>query len=95
MHLLIDLSRTVGIEPMKMDHPHIYEIRVEGVLTDRWSGWFEGLTIRQDSGDETLLSGPLVDQSALHGVLMKIRDLGLPLISVHRVKPIDSAGNET
>ncbi len=80
---------------MKMDRPYIYEIRVEGLLTERWSDWFEGLTIRQDSGGETLLSGPLIDQSALHGVLMKIRDLGLPLISVLRVKPTDSAGTET
>ncbi len=78
-----------------MDRPYIYEIRVEGLLTERWSDWFEGLTVRQDSGGETLLSGELIDESALHGILMKIRDLGLPLISVRRVKPVDSANEET
>ncbi len=70
-----------------MDQPYIYEIRVEGVLTDRWSGWFHGLIIRQESEGETLLSGPLTDQAALHGVLIKIRDLGLPLISLIRLAP--------
>ncbi len=66
----------------KMQQPH-YEIRVEGHLTVGWADWFEGLTIRQEAGGETVLSGPL-DQAALHGVLAKVRDLGLVLVSVQR-----------
>ena len=71
------------------DHyePGLYEIRIKGHLDDRWADWFEGLTITlQDNGD-TLLTGPVVDQAALHGLLKKVRDLGLPLLSVMRVKP--------
>lgn len=63
-----------------------YEIRVEGHLGSNWSSWFEELSIRHDASGETILSGLLADQSALHGVLMKIRDLGLTLIAVHRVQ---------
>jgi hypothetical protein len=67
-----------------------YEIRVEGHLGDGWSSWLEGLTIyheaeRRDQPACTVLLGPLRDQSALHGVLIKIRDLGLPLVSLRRV----------
>jgi hypothetical protein len=67
-----------------MDAPIRYEIRIEGQLSASWASWFEGLEFRHDD-DETILSGTLVDQSALHGVLMRIRDLGLPLIAVNRV----------
>ena len=63
-----------------------YEIRVEGHLGSSWSSWFESLTIRHEASGETTLSGPLKDQTALHGVLTKIRDLGLPLIAVNRVE---------
>ena len=63
----------------------VYEIRVEGHLGDSWSPWFEGMTIRHQDSGETVLTGALVDQSALHGVLIKIRDLGLPLVTVKRV----------
>ncbi|MFN2224292.1 MAG: hypothetical protein PVJ75_06865 [Chloroflexota bacterium] len=66
-----------------------YEIRVEGHLSDSWSSWFEGMAIEPQEGGETILSGPLVDEAALHGVLMKIRDLGLPLIQVTRVSNED------
>lgn len=71
------------------DHyePGHYEIRIEGHLDDRWATRFEGLTLtRQDNGD-TLLTGPVVDQAALHGFLRKVRDLGLPLVSVTRSRP--------
>jgi hypothetical protein len=68
-----------------MDKLCIYEIRVEGHLTDRWSDWFEGLVIRNDSSGETTLSGTLTDQAALLGVLNKIQALNLPLISVNRL----------
>jgi len=64
--------------------PRIYQIGVEGTLDEAWSDWFEGLTVSQQ-GDETLLTGPVRDQSALHGLLARIRDLGLPLLSVKRV----------
>jgi hypothetical protein len=60
-----------------------YEIRVEGHLAADWTDWFEGLTIHQEADGETVLSGPL-DQAALHGVLAKIRDLGLVLIAVNQ-----------
>lgn len=64
--------------------PEWYEIRVEGQLPSDWSNWFEGLDIRCDSPGESILSGPLVDQAALHGIMSKIRDLNLKLISVNR-----------
>lgn len=69
-----------------MSEPVFYEIRVEGHLGDSWSPWFEGMTIHHEEGGETVLSGPLTDQTALHGVLMKIRDLGLALIEVRSIK---------
>ena len=61
-----------------------YEIRVEGHIGDSWSSCFEGMTIRQEESGETVLSGMLIDEAALHGVLMRIRDLGLPLVEVKR-----------
>lgn len=72
-------------------HPRTrYEIRVEGILGQRWSAWFEGLQIASEGG-QTVISGPLPDQPALHGVLDRVRDLGLCLISVRRADP-DRAG---
>ncbi len=59
-----------------------YEIRLKGHLDDRWAEWFEGLTITLEDNGNTLLSGPVADQAALHGLLKKVRDLGLPLLSV-------------
>ena len=67
--------------------PGRYEIRIKGHLTDRWVDWFEGLTITVEDNGETLLTGPVIDQAALHGLLKKVRDLGMPLLSVIRVKP--------
>jgi len=63
-----------------------YEIRVEGVLDGRWTAWFEGLQVTDD-GEETVIAGPVADQTALHGLLTKVRDLGLSLISVRRLDP--------
>jgi hypothetical protein len=63
-----------------------YEIRVQGHLDQRWSAWFDGLTMTYDSDDNTVLRGPLVDEAALHGVLIKVRDLALPLLAVNRVE---------
>jgi len=64
----------------------IYQIVVKGHLDDEWSDWFDGLTITLVDNGETILSGPIVDQTALHGVLIKIRDLGLPLLSLTRIE---------
>ena len=66
--------------------PALYEIRVEGVLDSRWAAWFGGLHIERED-TQTVISGSLADQSALHGLLTKIRDLGLCLISVRRLDP--------
>jgi hypothetical protein len=74
---------------MKTSKPCIYEIRVEGQLTERWSDWFEELAIHHDADGEMVLGGPLTDQAALFGVLSKIHALNLTLISVNRVSPVD------
>jgi hypothetical protein len=66
--------------------PQIYQIRIKGHLGHQWADWFEGLSITLTDDGETLLTGPLVDQAALHGVLKKVRDLALPLVSVRSVK---------
>jgi hypothetical protein len=73
-------KRTFITDP---DAPRIYQIRLEGHLGHQWTGWFDGLAITQTAEGDTLLTGPVVDQAALHGVLKKVRDLGLTLISVN------------
>jgi hypothetical protein len=67
--------------------PGLYEIRIKGHLADRWADRFAGLTITLEGNGDTLLTGPVVDQAALFGLLRKVRDLGMPLISVIRAKP--------
>jgi hypothetical protein len=64
-----------------------YEIRLKGHLDDRWTDWFEGLTISLEEDGDTLLTGPVVDQAALHGLLKKVRDLGLPLVAFSLIEP--------
>jgi hypothetical protein len=71
----------------KHNQQQCYEIRLKGHLDDSWSNWFEGLTITLEADGDTLLTGPVVDQAALHGVLKKVRDLGLPLLSVCPLEP--------
>ena len=75
----------------EFDTTSIYEIRVRGVLNQRWSDWFDGFRIDNQVHD-TILVGPVIDQAELHGLLAKIRDLGLPIISVERV---NSAGSDS
>jgi len=72
-----------------MDHrqPIVYQIRIKGHLDSQWADWFEGLTIKLENNGDTLLTGPVSDQAALHGLLRKVRDLGLPLVSVCPLKP--------
>jgi hypothetical protein len=65
----------------------IYQIRIKGHLGPQWVDWFEGLAITLEDNGDTLLTGPVTDQAALHGLLRKVRDLGMPLISGVRVKP--------
>ena len=65
----------------------IYQIRIKGHLGQQWTDWFEGLTITLQENGDTLLTGPVADQAALHGLLKKVRDLGMPLLSVNRIEP--------
>jgi hypothetical protein len=65
----------------------IYQIRIQGHLGTEWTDWFEGLTITLQDNGETLLTGSVVDQAALYGLLRKVRDLGMPLLSVNRAYP--------
>ncbi len=77
---------------MDSQHPHAlnrYEIRLKGTLPADWSPWFTGLTMSYDEEGNTLLSGPIVDQAALHSYLDRARDLGLTLLDVRRVSPAD------
>ena len=69
--------------------PMDYRIRINGQLDPRWADWFAGMAITLDGGD-TLITGPVVDQAALHGLLKRVRDLGLPLVSVGPVEPAPS-----
>ena len=67
--------------------PVVYQIRIKGQLDSQWTDWFEGLTITLEEDGDTLMTGPVVDQAALHGLLKKVRDLGMPLVSVGPVEP--------
>ena len=67
--------------------PGQYEIRLDGRLHSRWAAWFDGMRLINESDGTTVLSGPVVDQAALHGLLQKVRDVGLPLISVTPLDP--------
>jgi hypothetical protein len=73
-----------GAAPAEPTH---YELRVRGVLDPGWSAWFEGLQVSSDQAGQTTITGPVTDQAALHGLLAKVRDLGLPLLSVRRIDP--------
>ena len=81
----------------KQPQPKIYEIRLQGQLDARWASWFDGMTITLTEDGDTLLIGPVADQAALHGLLKKVRDLGIPLRSVSQIIPGQARGlsNET
>ena len=68
-----------------------YEIRLAGHLDAHWAAWFDGMTVRRETDGITVISGPIADQAALHGVLHRVRDLGLPLVSVTRMEPEEAA----
>jgi hypothetical protein len=72
--------------PERVGQPMVYQIRLKGHLGGQWTTWFEGLTLALEDNGETLLTGPVVDQAALYGLLRKVRDLGLPLVEVIQVK---------
>ena len=67
--------------------PTVYQIRIKGHLSRQWADWFGGLTLTFEENGETLLSGAVIDQAALYGLLKQVRDLGMPLISVIRINP--------
>jgi hypothetical protein len=71
----------------KRNQPQCYEIRLKGHLDSQWTDWFGGMTILLEKDGTTLLSGPVADQAALHGLLKKVRDLGMPLVSVSPITP--------
>ena len=73
-------------QKIDLDQPMVYQIRIKGHLGQQWTEWFEGLTITLEDNGDTLLTGLVVDQAALHGLLKKVRDLGMPLLSVDPVK---------
>ncbi len=72
-----------------VSHPMIYRIRIKGHLESQWTDWFDGLTITLEEDGDTLLVGPVIDQAALHGLLKKVRDLGMPLVSVVQIQVSD------
>jgi hypothetical protein len=88
--ITVDTRRTMREThalPEYHNESDLYEIRLKGHLDDRWAEWFEDMTITLEEDGNTLLTGPMVDQAALHGLLKKVRDLGMPLISVNFVNP--------
>jgi len=87
----VDLDRTptsaTGPTAADLDPVPQYEIRVAGHLASRWSAWFDGLTIATDDDGTTVIRGPVVDQAALHGLIQKLRDAGIPLVSLTQLPP--------
>src|SRR5438045_2838773 len=81
-------ERNAQIDP---DETMIYQIRMKGHLGQQWTDWFGGLTITLEDNGDTLLTGTVIDQAALHGLLKKVRDLGMPLLSVKGIKRADTS----
>ncbi len=88
-----------GMHTRKPEHDEggQYEIRIHGHLDDRWTGWFEGLTLTLEQNGDTLISGQVIDQAALFGLLRKVRDTGMRLVSVNRITATrgDSCGDKS
>ncbi len=88
-----------GMHIRKPEHDEAsqYEIRIHGQLDDRWTGWFEGMILTLEQNGDTLISGQVIDQAALFGLLRKVRDTGMLLVSVNRINPTraDSCGDES
>ena len=87
------MAKDLDIEP-DPGQPIVYEIRLQGHLGRGWTDWFGGLKIVLEDNGDTLLTGPVVDQAALHGLLRKVRDLGMPLVSAIRIKPGQAHASE-
>ena len=89
------MSDNQTFEEKRFQHLY-YEIRIKGHLDAQWTDWFEGLTVTLEANGDTLLTGPVIDQSALHGLLKIVRDLGMPLISVSPVEhdPADQSDGQ-
>lgn len=85
-------EQSLGHDP---DVPKIFQIKIKGHLGQQWASWFDGLTIALEEDGNTLLSGPIADQSALHGILKKIRNLGMPLLSVNTIDPDQASKADT
>jgi hypothetical protein len=81
------MSNERSLEKNHANQPMVYQIRLKGHLHPQWSDWFEGLTIALEDNGDTLLTGAVIDQAALHGILKKIRDLGMSLLSVNSIGP--------
>ena len=88
------MSNDLNPQPT-LSQPLVYQIRVKGHLNSQWTEWFEGLVVTLEEDGDTLLTGPVVDQAALHGLLKKVRDLGLPLVSVVQIQVLDSHQNDS
>lgn len=80
------MSNTIHADT-HLGQPAVYQIRIKGHLGPQWSDWFDGMAITPQANGETTITGPVIDQAALHGVLKKLRDLGLPLVSVIPIQP--------
>jgi hypothetical protein len=82
--MVMSNKRNLSAEP---DQPMVYQVRIKGHLGGQWTDWFGGLSITLEENGESLLTSPVIDQATLHGLLRKVRDLGMPLVSVTRVEP--------
>jgi len=78
----------------KTNQPMVYQIRIKGHLGPQWKDWFDGMTMTLEENGETLLTGPVADQPALHGLLKKVRDLGMKLVSVNQIFPKEGSESD-
>ncbi|MFN2222858.1 MAG: hypothetical protein PVH65_11995 [Chloroflexota bacterium] len=83
------------VAPEDRDQPGVYEIRIKGHLDQQWAGWFDGMTVTLEENGETHLTGAVVDQASLHGLLKKVRDLALPLLAVNPISPAAASDLES